>query len=208
MEVLDKILNASVELFRQYGFKTITMDDIARRGGISKKTLYQHFANKNEVVNESVSWYQCRISDMCTEALTSSENSIEGMVRIMGMFDQIYRQINPTALLELERFYPDGFKKFRDNLLAKDVEVIRQNLVSGIKEGYYREDIDPLFMAKYRMELSMIPFHPNLLVTDTFDIKTVAYQISEHFLFGIMTPKGEKLYQKYKEKYLKQVSRI
>src|SRR5690349_11639932 len=111
MEVLDKILNASVELFRQYGFKTITMDDIARRGGISKKTLYQHFANKNEVVNESVSWYQCRISDMCHAALTEAENSIEGMVRIMGMFDQIYRQINPTALLELERFYPDGFKK-------------------------------------------------------------------------------------------------
>ena len=49
MEVIDKILNAAVELFRQYGFKTITMDDIARRSGVSKKTLYQHFANKNEV---------------------------------------------------------------------------------------------------------------------------------------------------------------
>ena len=56
MEPLAKILSVSAELFGQYGFKSITMDDIARRAGISKKTLYMHFANKNEVVNESVVW--------------------------------------------------------------------------------------------------------------------------------------------------------
>ncbi|RYZ56184.1 MAG: TetR/AcrR family transcriptional regulator [Sphingobacteriales bacterium] len=208
MEVLDKILGASVELFRQYGFKTITMDDIARKGGISKKTLYQHFANKNEVVNESVTWYQCRITDMCKNMIDDSENAVEGMVRIMSMFDQLHRQINPMALLELERFYPDGFRKFRENLLENDVAAIRTNLVRGIKEGYYRSDINADFMARYRMELSLIMFQPNLLVTDRFDLKSVAYEISEHFLYGIMTPKGEKLYQKYKETYLKQVSNI
>ncbi|MGZ3753046.1 MAG: TetR/AcrR family transcriptional regulator, partial [Mucilaginibacter sp.] len=62
MEPLHKILSVSVELFSQYGFKAITMDDIARRAGISKKTLYQHFANKEEVVNESVLWYKTHMS--------------------------------------------------------------------------------------------------------------------------------------------------
>ena len=63
-------------------------------------------------------------------------------------------------------------------------------------------------MARYRMEISLMFFHPNLLVTDRDDMRSVAHEVSEHFLYGIMTPKGEKLYQKYKEKYLKQVSKI
>jgi TetR/AcrR family transcriptional regulator, cholesterol catabolism regulator len=204
MEPLTKILSASAELFRQYGFKTITMDDIARRAGISKKTLYQHFANKNEVVAESVTWFKCKMSSLCEQAMEDADNAIEGMVRTMGMFDQVHRQTNPLAMLELERYYPDGFQRFKDSLLAQDVEAVKKNIIWGIEEGLYRADIDPDFMARYRMELSLIAFHPNFLVNEYQDMHHIAYEISEHFLYGIMTSKGEKLYQKYKEKYLKQ----
>jgi AcrR family transcriptional regulator len=208
MEPLTKILSASAELFRQYGFKTITMDDIARRAGISKKTLYQHFSNKNEVVNQSVTWYKNKVTDMCQVAMTEAVNAVEGMVRTMGMFDQINRQINPMAMLELERYYPEGFQRFKASLLEQDVEAIKGNILQGIEEGYYRAEVNADFMARYRMELSLIIFHPNFLVNDRHEMHLVAHEISEHFLYGIMTPKGEKLYQKYKEQYLKQVSKI
>ena len=135
MEPLTKILSASAELFRQYGFKTITMDDIARRAGISKKTLYQHFANKNEVVNESVTWYKCKITELCNAAMSESENAIEGMVRTMSMFDTIHRQVNPMAIYELERYYPDGFQRFKDILLKQDISAIRENMERGKEEG-------------------------------------------------------------------------
>lgn len=208
MEPLTKILSASAELFRQYGFKTITMDDIARRSGISKKTLYQHFANKKEVVNESVTWYKCKITEMCDAAMNESENAIEGMVRSMNIIDHVNRQINPMAMLELERYYPEGFERFKESLMKNDVMSISNNIRQGIEEGLYRADIDPDFMARYRMEISLIVFHPNLLVTDRDDIHRVAHQISEHFLYGIMTPRGEKLYQKYKQNHLKTVSKL
>ena len=208
MEPLIKILSASAELFRQYGFKTITMDDIARKAGISKKTLYQHFPNKDAVVSESVTWYKEKITEMCEAAMNEAESAIEGMVRTMGMFDQINRQINPIALLELERYYPEGYKRFKAFLLEKDVAVIKKNMVRGIEEGFYREEINPDFMARYRLELSLLVFHPSLLVSEPYELHRVANEVSEHFLFGIMTPKGEKLYQKYKEKYLTQVARI
>ncbi len=207
-EPLNKILAAAMDLFRQYGFKTITMDDIARKAGISKKTLYQHFANKNEVVSESVCRYKDSKTDLCIQAMDDSENAIEAMVRIMGLFDQMNRQINPMAILELERFFPEAFKKFKDSLLERDVTSVRSNLERGIQEGLYRPEIDPEFMARYRMELSLIMFHSNLLVNERQDLQFVGHEISEHFLYGIMTPKGEKLYQKYKEQYLKQVSKI
>ena len=208
MEPLTKILSASAELFRQYGFKTITMDDIARRAGISKKTLYQHFTNKNEIVIESVAWYKKRICETCQGLMNQAGNAIEGMVKTMDMFDQINRQINPMALLELERFYPDGYQRFKDSLLEQDVETIKANIIRGIEEGNYRQDVNPDFMARYRMELSLIMFHPNLLVNSRDEMHIVGHEIAEHFLYGIMTPKGEKLYQKYKEQYLKQVSKI
>lgn len=208
MEPLTKILSASAELFRQYGFKTITMDDIARRAGISKKTLYQHFANKNEVVNESITWFQCHVSDNCLSIMTSAENAIEGMVRVMGMFDQVLANMNPLGMLELERYYPDAFKKFKSNMLEKDIEAIKNNIVWGMQEGLYRDGLNADFMARYRMEISMLVLHPNLMINTRNDLQFVMHEVSEHFLYGIMTPKGEKLYQKYKEQYLKQVSKL
>lgn len=201
-------MNAAIDLFRQYGFKTITMDDIARRAGISKKTLYQHFANKNEVVSESVIWYKNNIYQFCCQAIDESENAVEAMVRVMGHLDHINRQMNPIAILELERYFPDAYRKFREKLFAQDVESVKSNLVTGIEEGLYRDDIDPEFLSKYRMEVSLMMYHSNLLVNERQDLQFVGKQINEHFMHGIMTQKGEKLYKKYKEQYLKQVSKI
>lgn len=208
MDTLTKILTASSDLFRQYGFKTITMDDIARRAGISKKTLYQQFANKQEVVLESVSWFKAQIYDQCKEAMEESANAIEAMVRIMGNFDKMHRQTNPIALLELERYYPETFQQFKTKMLENDIVAVKENIEQGMKDGLYRENINADFMARYRMEMSLLILHPNLLVNDRHDMPMVGHELSEHFLYGIMTAKGEKLYIKYKEQYLKQVSKI
>lgn len=203
-----KILSASAELFSQYGFKTITMDDIARRAGISKKTLYQHFANKQEVVNDSVIWYKNQMTELCNSTLNDAENAIEAMVRMMAYFDSMNKRINPMALFEMQRFFPDAYKIFRELLASKDVTMMKENILWGMKEGLYREDINAELLARYRLETSLLVLQPNLLVSDRNDLMSVALEIGEHFLYGIMTVKGEKLYHKYKEKYLKQASQI
>jgi AcrR family transcriptional regulator len=208
MEPLTKILSASAELFSQYGFKTITMDDIARRAGISKKTLYQHFANKPEVVQESVVWYKNNTSNSCAEVLKDSENAVEAMVKMLAFFDTMNKRINPMALFELQRFFPDAYAKFRELLAERDVAMIRDNMLQGIKEGYYRADINADLLARYRLETSLLILQPNLLVNDRNSLLSVALEIGEHFLYGIMTARGEELYQKYKAQYLKQASAI
>lgn len=208
MDTLTKIRGAAIDLFRQYGFKTITMDDIARKATVSKKTLYQHFANKQEMVTDSVEWFRDAIAEKCNEHLTQSENAIEGMVRVMGLFDEVNRNMNPLTLFEMERYFPECYRRFRCGVEEEDVVRIKQNLKDGIEQGYYREEINIDFMATYRMELSMLVYYPNLLVTDKHHLSEIANEISEHFMYGIMTTKGEKLYKKYKEQYLKQVSKI
>jgi AcrR family transcriptional regulator len=208
MEQLEKILTVSAELFSQYGFKTITMDDIARRAGISKKTLYLHFANKEEVVNESVIWYKNNTTASCSQVLVEAENAVEAMVKILAFFDTMNKRINPMALFEMQRYYPEAYKTFRDLLKDRDVAMMRDNILQGIKEGLYRENIDADIMARYRLESSLLMFQPNLMVNDRNSLIAVAMEIGEHFIYGLVTHKGEELYITYKEKYLKKASKI
>jgi AcrR family transcriptional regulator len=208
MEPLDKILGAATDLFLQYGFKAITMDDIARRAGISKKTLYQHFANKHEVVTESVIWQKCNMTDTIEASLQNSENALEYMVRMMLCMDQVYKKINPVIMFELQRFFPEAYKTFRDQLETKDVDMMRKSIEQGMEEGLFRKEINADLMARYRLETSLMALQPNLMVNDRNDLMSVGMEIGEHFLYGIMTHKGEELYQKYKEQYLKKASKI
>ncbi len=208
MEPLTKILTASAELFSQYGFKTITMDDIARRAGISKKTLYQHFANKQEVVNESVTWYKTHMTTNCQAVISDAENAVDAMVRMLAFFDNMNKRINPMALFEMQRYFPEAFKTFREMLMDRDVAMMRENIEQGIKEGLYREDINADLLARYRLETSLLVLQPNLLVNDRSDLMSVALEIGEHFMYGIMTQKGIQQYQAYKEKYIKQANKI
>lgn len=204
MEPLEKILTSSIELFSQYGFKSITMDDIARRAGISKKTLYQHFANKHEVVNESVTWYKNNTTEDCAMVLGDSENAVEAMVKILAFFDGLYKRLNPMAMFEMQRFYPEAYKKFRELLIERDVMMVKDNILQGIGEGYYRPGINAELLARYRIEAALMALQPNLMVSDRETLMSIALELGEHFMYGIMTQKGEQQYLKYKEQYLKQ----
>jgi AcrR family transcriptional regulator len=208
MDYLTKILSVSVELFRQYGFKAITTDDIARRAGISKKTLYQHFANKQEIVNESVLWFKNQMTDTCNDMAKESENAIEAMVKTLAYMDTMYKQINPMAMFEMQRFFPDAYETFRNQLQAKDVGIIKDNIEQGIAEGLYRDDVNAELMARYRLESSLMILQPNLMVNSRNDLLSVSLEIGEHFLYGIMTPKGLKQYLKYKAKYFIQPTTV
>lgn len=202
MDVLTKILGAAAELFRQYGFKTITMDDIARRAGISKKTLYQHFANKHEVIHESLAWYMEHMVASCTAIIKNAENAVDEMIRLIELFDQSHKHTNPLAFLELQRYYPEAYEMFRMQILEKDVAILRKNIIRGMEDGLYRPGLNPDLMARFHIEASLLAFQPTLLVNDHHDLRYVSRELSEHFMYGIMTQKGEKVYLKYKAQYL------
>jgi AcrR family transcriptional regulator len=202
MEALTKILVTARDQFRKYGFKTVTMDDVARAAGISKKTLYQHFETKADVVKAAMLHHHENMICDCRLRMDESENAIEAMVRIMAQMDTEFRQINPMAILELRRFFPEAFRLFSDKLMAENADILRQNITNGIREGYYREDLNPELLAMYRIETSLAVFHPDSSLTAKYSPYDANHQIAEHFLYGLLTPKGEKLYIRYKEKYL------
>ena len=120
--------------------------------------------------------------------------------------DSMHKRINPMALFEMQRYFPEAYNTFREQLIARDVCMIRENIEQGIGEGLYREDINSDLLARYRLETSLMMLQPNLLIDIRGSLMSVTLEIGEHFMYGIMTPKGEKLYKKYKEKYLTQLA--
>ncbi len=201
MEAPTKVMTAAVDLFLQYGFKAVTMDDVARRAGMSKKTLYQHFSNKQEVVATAVSWYQNLKVIQIKATVEAASNALEAIVRVDAELAEIYRKLNPLAMLELQRFYPEGWDCFRQVLLTHDVDIIRAVVQRGQTEGLFRPDIDPDLTARYRIETALMTMQPNLMVADRYSLMQVGFAITELFLYGIMTLKGQKLYARYKEQY-------
>lgn len=203
MDVLTKILNAATELFRQYGFKTITMDDIARRAGISKKTLYQHFANKQEVIHESLATFMEHSHKICIDIRSNATDAVEEMMSLIELFDQNQRNTNVIAFLELQRYYPDEYEMMRQQLLEKNVAIIRDNILRGMETGLYRDGLNADLMARFHIEVSLMSFQPNLMVNDLIDFKYVTREINEHFIYGLLSTAGKKLYEKYKAQPIK-----
>lgn len=208
MDVVEKILTVATDNFRQFGFKSITMDDIARKAGISKKTLYLHFASKTAVVVAAMIRHQQKVQAVFMEVISTAENSLEGLVRVNAVMSQMFRQINPLAMLELQRYFPDAYSIFRSRLMEKDIAAIRENLIRGMEEGLYRPGLDADLLARFRVEVSLISFQSDSLLSELPNQHEVRIGIMENYLYGIMTPKGEKLYKKYSETYLKDLPKI
>lgn len=199
-DVRSKILLGTIDLFKRYGFKSVTMDDIARQAGISKKTLYQHFDNKNKVIIAALDWYKDSLCTHADQLMNTAADAVEGFVRVKANFENVFKEVNPLSIFELQRFYPEGYRQFRSNM-ERDVESVKRNLEQGMAEGNYRDDFDTEIMARFHIECALMIVMPNVLMKDKFDMHRVNSEITEHFIRGILTPKGEKLYRKYKEQY-------
>jgi hypothetical protein len=104
----------------------------------------------------------------------------------------------------MQRFFPEAYKKFREQLLERDVTMVRDNILQGIKEGFYREDLNAELLARFRIETGLMMLQPTLMVNERAELMSVALELGEHFMYGIMTPSGIEQYKTYKDKYIKQ----
>ena len=106
-------------------------------------------------------------------------------------------QLNPSTLFDIKRFHPHAWKKFL-NFKDKCIQGhTADNIVRGIKEGYYRPEIDAHILARLRVEQVPLMFKSTVFSNADFDFKQVQLQVLDHFIHGLLTNKGRKLYQKF-----------
>jgi len=192
MEIQERILDTAFSLFCQFGTRSITMDDIAQRMGVSKKTLYAHFADKDELVVHAISRYLTTLDAECIANQDKAANAIDELFLVMKMLDQSFRNMNPIILFDLQKFHAKAFQVFQDYKNNNLKKTVRQNLERGVREGLYRSDFDIDIMTQYRLATSMLCFQPDIFPFGKYDMSKVQRILLEHFLYGIVSPEGYK----------------
>lgn len=198
LEGKERILEAAKELFFSYGIRSISMDDIARHLGMSKKTLYEHYNDKNEIVTtlmvsslEGNREKLCCIGETCTDA-------VQEIILIMKHISEMFSRINPNLFYDLQKYYPKPWKVFQDFKQQSMIKMVESNLQKGIAQGNFRKDINVKILAKIRIEQITLAMNPLVFPPDRFNITEVQLCMIDHFLHGITTIKGHKLLNKYK----------
>jgi AcrR family transcriptional regulator len=203
MDPKERILVKSNELFNRYGIRSVSMDDIAAQLGMSKKTLYQYYSDKDELVNEVFDNVLTSNKSQCIECSKLGENAIHEVFVSFDMTEELLRTMNPSVLFDMQKYHPSAYRKFeefRNNFLYK---LIKSNLERGIKEELYRSEIDTDVITRYRLHSILLSFNPDVFPSSKSNMVYIEQQLLEHFLYGLATPKGEKLIQKYKNQRLK-----
>ncbi|MES2428358.1 MAG: TetR/AcrR family transcriptional regulator [Bacteroidota bacterium] len=198
MGQIDRIIQGGEELFLTAGIKSVTMDDIARHLGMSKKTIYQFFKDKNELVIALVKKKLQQDEDQMCAIIDRSGNVIEEMINMMKCSEDIFSRINPIVIHDLQKYHPDAwaiFQSFKADVIVRTLEEL---LNKGIQQGYIRPDIDVKIMARMRVNQVEMGFNANIFPIAEFSTWKVQYQLLEHFNFGICTLKGFKLLDEYK----------
>jgi len=184
-------------LFMQYGLKSVSMDDIAGKMGISKKTIYQYYADKEALVAEVVKQITSENQFQCDNDIVNSENAIHEIILAMEQMSKLFETMNPSILFDLQKYYPQAFKLFlahkNDYVFGK----IKQNIIRGINEGLYRDDLNIEIVSRYRVESIVIAFNPEFQSSVKSSLVSIAQELSTFFLYGVVNEKGYKLINKY-----------
>jgi TetR/AcrR family transcriptional regulator, cholesterol catabolism regulator len=195
---IERIVLGGEELFLKAGIKSVTMDDIAKHLGMSKKTIYQFFKDKNELVIALVQKKFHEDECQMQEIVAKSSNVIEGMINMMKCSEDIFSRINPVVIHDLQKYHPDAWKQFQNFKSGVIVQTLEELLKKGIEQGYIRADIDVKIIARMRMVQVEMGFNTSIFPHSEFNIWKVQQQFHEHFNYGICTLEGYKLLDEYK----------
>jgi AcrR family transcriptional regulator len=198
METKERIIEQAKSLFLRLGIRSVSMDDICSHLAISKKTLYQHFADKDELVDmvlqKQISGMQSETTDCCLQ----SDNAIQEVIKTMEMLVKHFTSMNPVVLFDLQKFHVNSFNKFKNHKYQFTLEIISNNLKRGIAEGLYRSDINVDVLSRFRLESMEIAFNVDVYPSDKYNLVEVSIAIIENFLYGLATEKGFALIEEYK----------
>ncbi|MHA3786824.1 TetR/AcrR family transcriptional regulator [Flavobacterium hauense] len=197
----ETILQKANDMYMAHGYKSVTMDDIAAELGISKKTIYQHYANKNELVEASTFYLFEQISDGVDKICELEKNAIEEIFTIRTFLSRKLNNESTSPFYQLQKFFPHTFSTLHSKQFEKMHGCMLQNIQKGIESGLYRPDINVDFISRiYFTGLTGIK-NTEIFPSETFEVNALTKQYLEYHLRAITTPKGLETLMIALEKY-------
>ena len=193
----NEILHKATQMFLDLGFKSVTMDDLAKELAISKKTIYSFFDNKTALV-ECCTLQLCKtISANIKELATKNLHPIDELFEVRQIVRRFLKNEQSSPQYQLQKYFPSLFKKLKDEQLMMMREFLMRNLSKGIEIGVYREDLNPEMVFRLYFYTYFSLRDPQLYPEKIFNAQELIFEHINYHIRGIATPKGADYLNKY-----------
>ncbi len=191
-----RILEVARTLLLAYGFNALTMDDLARELGMSKKTLYVHFPSKNALAEAILDGIGKSIRTRLEAVLSHPEftfaQKLCGVIDVVG---SVLGKVSPATFRDLQRNAPHLYQKI-EAIRQKNIPFVIGSLIrTGIAEGMVRPEIDPAFAAEFWLQAIRGLIQPDILDRTQLTPKQTLGKSIHLFFNGLLTPAGRKDYE-------------
>ncbi len=192
MKIQDSILSAAFELFMNLGVRSVSMDDLAQKLGISKKTIYASVETKEDLILQVIGNFLKLEESNIRKITTASSDAIDEIISINRHILSYLRVMKPSLIFDLKKYYPECWDMIENTHLRFIREVIEQNILRGQQEGLYRKDISPMVISKLFITKSLLIIDEKEFSLINNDLYELIMQLEKYHLYGIVSPTGQK----------------
>lgn len=195
----DSLIEGCYKIFTEHGIKNISMDDLSRMMGISKRTLYQYVENKVDLLKKISLYIQETIRTSMEELKKTDLNAIDILLEMSKIASSKHLRINPMITFEFRKYYPQVFEDYICVKKELIIENIKKNIDQGIKEGLYRQDLNKDIIAHLYFK-KIEDFHnPEITDLQNFSYESVFEVMFENHIRGIANQVGIEYFEKKKK---------
>ena len=203
METREKIMTKAFELFKRYGMRSVTMDEVAGQCGVSKKTVYQYFEDKESLVDVIMKTMIDRAEANCTACNLTADNAVHEIFMAMDMVQEMFDGVNPTMMYDLRKYHGTAFARLNDHKQKFMYSTIKKNIERGIAEELYRTDMNIEIVTIFQLHTMTLVFEEDIFSKTKISIIEIDTELTLFSLHGMATTKGIKQIEKYKQQRLK-----
>jgi TetR/AcrR family transcriptional regulator, cholesterol catabolism regulator len=201
MDNRERIIEGTAELFKTYGIKSVTMDSLATYLGMSKRTIYEIFADKDELLVGVFKWMSEKQQELVRKFLNESENAIVAIFKLMEININHFNGMSPAFQFEMKKFYHDVLTSKTEQIEMPDISNNVQLIEKGIKEKLFRKDINPDLVNRCFYSIAKSMMDQELFSFEKYSRREVMQNTFVNYLRGISTPAGLDLINKLELKY-------
>lgn len=194
-ELQEKWLQEIEALFLRYGIKSITMEDVARELGISKKTLYQFVDNKDDLVQRVISRHIELEKNLCSSLFLEAENALEEIRMVIASNTTLVSQMRTNIVFDLQRYHREAWNlllNYQNNFLY---QVVHNNLMRGIREGLYRSNFNVDIMTRLHVGSAFQLFDETVFPSSSYSRAEVFREFMESYIYGVVSEEGRRLFE-------------
>jgi AcrR family transcriptional regulator len=193
----EELLKKVSALFMRFGFKSLTMDDVARELGVSKKTLYQFFEDKNDLIKQSVIHYLKRNQELFSSKFKEAKNAVEQIFMIMQCVSDELKDSHPSIMYDLKKYYPESYDLLNQHKFSFVQKLIRENIQRGKNEGFYKSNFNDDIISKLYVSRVDVLFDTEIFPREQYTFTDVYIEFIKYHLYALATPKGIKKIEKF-----------